>query len=82
MHCYYLCRSTTLSTRVEHLSRALMCLNSCEMNTASAFTDFLLHLEEKKDVARVQLMVRPSLSRGFFKKHFTIFSDIIFKHTF
>lgn len=49
--------STSLSTRVEHLSRALMCLSSCEMNTASAFTDFLLHLEEKKDVARVQLMV-------------------------
>ena len=27
------------------------------MNTAAAFTDFLLHLEEKKEVARVQLMV-------------------------
>uniref|UniRef100_A0A2P2HZZ0 Nuclear pore complex protein Nup155-like n=1 Tax=Hirondellea gigas TaxID=1518452 RepID=A0A2P2HZZ0_9CRUS len=49
--------STSLSNRVEHLSRALMCLSSCEMNTATAFTDFLLHLEEKKDVARVQLMV-------------------------
>ncbi|KAF2360102.1 Nucleoporin Nup133/Nup155-like C-terminal [Trinorchestia longiramus] len=49
--------STSLGDRVEHLSRSLMCLSSCEMNTASAFTDFLLHLEEKKDVARVQLMV-------------------------
>ncbi|KAA0196661.1 hypothetical protein HAZT_HAZT004312 [Hyalella azteca] len=49
--------STCLRERVEQLSRALMCLSACEMNTATAFTDFLLHLEEKKEVARVQLMV-------------------------
>lgn len=46
-----------LSVRVEYLSRALMCLSSCEMNTATSHSDFMLHLEEKKDVARVQLMV-------------------------
>lgn len=46
-----------MSVRVEYLSRALMCLSSCEMNTASNYSDFMLHLEEKKEVARVQLMV-------------------------
>lgn len=44
--------------RVDYLSRAHMCLSSCEMNTASNFADFMLHLEEKKEVAKVQLMVR------------------------
>lgn len=43
--------------RVDYLSRAHMCLSSCEMNTASNFADFMLHLEEKKEVAKVQLMV-------------------------
>ncbi|KAK4316417.1 hypothetical protein Pmani_012431 [Petrolisthes manimaculis] len=52
---------TPVSVRVEYLSRALMCLSSCEMNTASNYSDFMLHLEEKKEVARVQLMVLDAL---------------------
>ncbi|XP_076062596.1 nuclear pore complex protein Nup154 [Oratosquilla oratoria] len=47
----------TLDVRVEYLSRALMCLSAREMTTLSSYSDFMLHLEEKKDVARVQLMV-------------------------
>ncbi|KAG0722258.1 Nuclear pore complex protein Nup155 [Chionoecetes opilio] len=52
---------TPVSVRVDYLSRAHMCLSSCEMNTASNFADFMLHLEEKKEVAKVQLMVLDSL---------------------
>ncbi|KAG7173878.1 Nuclear pore complex protein Nup155-like [Homarus americanus] len=52
---------TSFSVRVEYLSRALMCLSSCEMNTAPNYSDFMLHLEEKKGVARVQLMVLHAL---------------------
>ncbi|XP_069168199.1 nuclear pore complex protein Nup155 [Procambarus clarkii] len=52
---------TQVSVRVEYLSRAIMCLSSCEMNTASNYSDFMLHLEEKKEVARVQLMVLDAL---------------------
>lgn len=53
-----------MSVRVEYLSRALMCLSSCEMNTASNYSDFMLHLEEKKEVARVQLMVSGVVDGG------------------
>ncbi|XP_071552896.1 nuclear pore complex protein Nup155 isoform X3 [Panulirus ornatus] len=52
---------TPVNVRVEYLSRALMCLSSCEMNTAANYSDFMLHLEEKKEVARVQLMVLDAL---------------------
>lgn len=52
---------TPVNVRVEYLSRALMCLSSCEMNTASSYSDFMLHMEEKKEVARVQLMVLDAL---------------------
>ncbi|KAL7641759.1 UNVERIFIED_CONTAM: hypothetical protein RMT77_007633 [Armadillidium vulgare] len=48
---------TLLSVRIEYLSRALMCLSSSQMTTATSYADFMLHLEEKKDVARVQLMI-------------------------
>lgn len=52
---------TPVGMRVDYLSRAHMCLSSCEMNTASNFADFMLHLEEKKEVAKVQLMIMDSL---------------------
>lgn len=52
---------TPVNVRVEYLSRAIMCLSSCEMNTASSYADFMLHLEEKKAVTRVQLMVLDAL---------------------
>ncbi|XP_066949536.1 nuclear pore complex protein Nup155 isoform X2 [Macrobrachium rosenbergii] len=52
---------TPVHVRVEYLSRAIMCLSSCEMNTASSYSDFMLHLEEKKSVARVQLMILDAL---------------------
>ncbi|KAK8391628.1 hypothetical protein O3P69_017278 [Scylla paramamosain] len=52
---------TSVGVRVDYLSRAHMCLSSCEMNTASNYADFMLHLEEKKEVAKVQLMVLDSL---------------------
>ena len=46
-----------VAERVELVSRALMCVSAGEMSTAASHADFLLHLEEKKEVARVQLLV-------------------------
>lgn len=59
---FALARDTPVGIRVDYLSRAHMCLSSCEMNTASNYADFMLHLEEKKEVAKVQLMVSIKLS--------------------
>lgn len=56
--------SRGVGERVELVSRALMCVSACEMTTAASHADFLLHLEEKKEVARVQLMVLDALQVG------------------
>jgi len=49
-----------LSSRVEYLSRAIMCVKSAEGGAGAG--ELLHHLEEKMEVARVQLMVLEAAS--------------------
>jgi len=52
-----------LSSRIEYLSRAIMCVKSGEDGpTTSGAGQLLHHLEEKMEVARVQLMVLEAAS--------------------
>jgi len=53
----------SLSGRVQYLSRAIMCVKSSEGGSASrAAGELLHHLEEKMEVARVQLQVLEAIS--------------------
>lgn len=55
----------SLSRRLEYLARAVVCVKSSEQRTASAARegDFLHQLEEKMEVARLQLQVQDALRR-------------------
>jgi len=54
-----------LSSRIEYLSRAIMCVKSGEDGpTTSGAGQLLHHLEEKMEVARVQLMVLEAASNN------------------
>lgn len=67
MGIYYLPLSSTdipLRTRIEYLSRAIMCAKSSAMHSGSASEgEFLHELEEKMEVARLQLQVMETLQR-------------------
>ncbi|KAJ8305762.1 hypothetical protein KUTeg_016307 [Tegillarca granosa] len=53
-----------LQQRIEYLSRALLCAKSSTTHTSSAVEgEFLHELEEKMEVARLQLQVQKALSR-------------------
>ncbi|XP_065180530.1 nuclear pore complex protein Nup155-like [Sycon ciliatum] len=54
--------SQTLQQRVEYLSRAVMCAKSCNLLTTTTPSGQTLHdLEEKLEVARIQLQVQSAL---------------------
>ncbi|XP_064486924.1 nuclear pore complex protein Nup155-like [Ornithodoros turicata] len=55
----------TLARRLEYLARAVVCVTSSELRSASAARegDFLHQLEEKMDVARLQLQVQEVILR-------------------
>ena len=54
----------TLEFRLEYLSRAIMSAKSCNLRTAaSGEGEFLHELEEKLEVARIQMQVYEALMR-------------------
>ena len=54
----------TLELRLEYLSRAIMSAKSCNLRTsASGEGEFLHELEEKLEVARIQMQVYEALMR-------------------
>ena len=54
----------TLELRLEFLSRAIMSAKSCNLRTAaSGEGEFLHELEEKLEVARIQMQVYEALTR-------------------
>ena len=54
----------TLELRLEYLSRAIMSAKSCNLRTAaSGEGEFLHELEEKLEVARIQMQVYEALTR-------------------
>ncbi|XP_071835712.1 nuclear pore complex protein Nup155-like [Apostichopus japonicus] len=55
----------TLQQRIEYLSRAVMCAKSSSLRTSSASEgEFLYDLEEKLEVARLQLQVFEAITRN------------------
>ena len=60
----FLSSEVKLQLRLEYLSRAIMSAKSCNLRTAaSGEGEFLHELEEKLEVARIQLQVYEALSR-------------------
>lgn len=60
----FLSSEVKLQLRLEYLSRAIMSAKSCNLRTAaSGEGEFLHELEEKLEVARIQMQVYEALSR-------------------
>ena len=61
---FYRSPEVTLELRLEYLSRAIMSAKSCNLRTAaSGEGEFLHELEEKLEVARIQMQVYEALMR-------------------
>ena len=59
---YYFSSDVTLELRLEYLARAIMSAKSCNLRTAgSGEGEFLHELEEKLEVARIQMQVYQAL---------------------
>lgn len=62
--CLYFSPDVTLELRLEYLARAIMSAKSCNLRTAgSGEGEFLHELEEKLEVARIQMQVYQALVR-------------------
>ena len=62
--CLYFSADVTLELRLEYLARAIMSAKSCNLRTdGSGEGEFLHELEEKLEVARIQMQVYQALVR-------------------